>query len=113
MSIVIDMSAIQDNKAIARETLRKTLNAMIQERAWQWEKYESKPGYQGHSVAGWLFLIRKEMEEAEDALIRGAAAKGGAVGRDHVLHEILQVATLCVACLQQHGLDVDAPMRSI
>lgn len=77
------------------------------EREFQRIKYESNPHYRGHSVAAWLFLIQAELDEAKTACIKGGT------GRDHVLHEIAQVAALAVACLQQHGLDFLTPKRDV
>ena len=51
-----------------------------------------------HTPAGWMLLIRKELEEAELAIIKGGQ------GRDSWRQELLQVAATCIACLEQHGL---------
>jgi hypothetical protein len=59
---------------------------------------------QRHSIKDWLRIMRREMVEAENGL------QYGSVGRDHPLHEILQVITVGVACLEQHGLDFDRRM---
>lgn len=77
------------------------------ERDFQRTKYESRPNYGGHSVAAWLFLIEAELQEAKMACIKGGE------GRDHVLAEIVQVAALCCACLEQHGMNFQTPKRDV
>lgn len=70
------------------------------ERDYQDEKW-GPVDHNGHTVAGWLLLMRKELDEAELALIKGGA------GRDAVMHEIAQVSALGIAAIQQHGMNVD------
>lgn len=60
----------------------------------KWGKIEDNP----HTPAGWMMLIRSELTEAELALIKGG------MGRDTWRAELLQVAALCIAALEQHGL---------
>jgi hypothetical protein len=74
------------------------MNLIREEREYQ-TKYEQR-----HSIKDWLRIMRREMVEAEDGL------RYGYMGRDHPLHEILQVITIGVACLEQHGLDFDRRM---
>lgn len=52
----------------------------------------------GHSIGEWILLLEAELNEAKLALIKGGE------GRDNVMHEILQVAALGVAAVQQHGI---------
>lgn len=61
----------------------------------KWGPIETNP----HTLAGWLLLMRKELDEAELALIKGG------VGRDAVMQEILQVVALGAAAIEQHGVD--------
>lgn len=74
------------------------VNAIEIERHFQdgkWGPIETNP----HTLAGWLLVMRKELDEAEMALIKGG------VGRDAVMQEILQVIAVGCAAIEQHGLD--------
>lgn len=53
--------------------------------------------HNGHSIGEWILLIEAELIEAKLALIKGGE------GRDNVMHEILQIAALGIAAVQQHG----------
>jgi hypothetical protein len=57
----------------------------------------------GHELPGWLLVIRKELREAEEAAT--GHGKRFMTGRNSVRAEILQIAAVCVAALEQHGLD--------
>ena len=48
-----------------------------------------------HSVGAWLTILRKELREAEDAWCDSD-------GSEDALYEILQVAAVAVACLEQN-----------
>lgn len=49
------------------------------------------------SVAGYLLIIRKELEEAEAGWMKNVPGKHSA------LTELVQVAATAIACLQQYG----------
>lgn len=75
--------------------------AIGKEREFQdqkWGSIDKNP----HTIGGWLLLIESELEEAKRALIKGST------GRDAVRAEIIQIAAVCVAALEQHGV-VDFP----
>lgn len=74
------------------------LLAIVEEREFQDRKH-GHPNENPHSIGAWLLTIRQELLEAE-----AAAVKGGQ-GRDNVISEIVQIAALCVACLEQHGTE--------
>lgn len=57
----------------------------------------------GHELGAWLLIIEKELEEAKDAVTHGGLKKP--VGRDAIRHELVQIAAVCVAALEQHGLE--------
>lgn len=59
-----------------------------------------------HTPAGWLLLIEDELNEAKRAIIKGGT------GRDGWRSELVQVAALCQAALEQHGLN-DTGRREI
>ncbi len=52
-----------------------------------------------HEVATWILLIEAELYEAKQAVIKGG------VGRDSWRYELVQVAALCCAALEQHGIN--------
>jgi len=60
-----------------------------------------------HQKATWLLLIEAELAEAKLAVIKGG------VGRDSWSHELIQVAALCVAALEQHGIEEGNGKREI
>jgi hypothetical protein len=82
---------VESNSLTDKLTIWTAINA---ERAYQDIKYGSEP----HTIGGWLLLIEDELKEAKHALIKGG------VGRDSVRQEIIQVAALCLAALEQHGI---------
>lgn len=77
--------------------------AIARERAWQDQKWGTIAEHP-HEVGGWLTLVRKELREAEDAWCsqRGDAS---------ALEELLQVAAVAIACIQQHGIVERPEMR--
>lgn len=56
----------------------------------------------GHELGAWIIIIEKELEEAKLAVIHGGSKR--AAGRDSIRSELVQVAAVCVAALEQHGL---------
>jgi len=71
-------------------------DAVVREREYQdnkWGTIEDHP----HDVPGWILIMRKELEEAEDEWVHN----GGDVP---ALREILQVIAIGVAALEQHGV---------
>ncbi|MEW6048847.1 MAG: hypothetical protein AB1609_20615 [Bacillota bacterium] len=78
--------------------------AIQSERRYQdakWGSIDEHP----HSVGEWLLILGSELNEAMDAWVR----HGG--DRD-ALREILQVAAVAVACLEQHGVVEREEVRS-
>lgn len=57
----------------------------------------------GHELAAWMLVIEKELEEAKDACIHGGANQPK--GRNSIRAELVQIAAVCVAALEQHGLE--------
>lgn len=79
------------------------INAILEERDFQDQKHNTSH----HGMGTWLLLIESELDEA-----KLAAVKGGK-GRNSVRHELIQVAALCVAALEDHGLVFDNGGREI
>ena len=50
-----------------------------------------------HEVAGWLLIMQSELNEAKESWVHSS-------GNEEALKEILQVISVGVACLQQHGV---------
>lgn len=70
-------------------------NAIDGERAFQdrkWGTIEQHP----QDIAGWMLIMRKELEEAEQAWVKADNADS--------LRELLQVIATGVAALEQHGI---------
>lgn len=60
---------------------------------WQWGSPEVHP----HEVGAWILLLDVRINKARDSW-------AGQRGDDQALLEILKVAALATACLQQHGV---------
>lgn len=60
---------------------------------------DKKHGPDGHTIGGWLLILESELNEAKLAAIKPGN------GRDNVIAEIVQIAAVCVAALEQYGID--------
>lgn len=76
----------------------EVFQAIVNERRYQDEKFGVIDDTGGHTLGEWLLLIESELQEAKEALIKGGT------GRDSFRAELVQIAALCMACLEQHGL---------
>ncbi len=65
------------------------------EREYQQNKWGDKP----QSLPGYLLILKKEIDEAIDGWMKNSE------GRDAPLNEMLQVAAVAVACMEQYGCD--------
>ncbi len=81
--------------------------AIGRERLFQDGKYGPLADGGSHTIGEWILLIEAELAEAKNALIKGG------IGRDSVRSELVQVAALAVACLEQHGLSEPHTRRQI
>src|SRR2546430_15978414 len=59
-------------------------------------------GKGGHELAAWLLVIEKELNEAKEAATGGGLTR---TGRHTTRAELVQIAAVCVAALEQHGLE--------
>lgn len=82
---------------MAKLDISRVLDLIRDERSYQDQKHQSIDD-SPHEVGTWLLLIEAELDEAKHALIKGGR------GRDTWSHELIQVAALCVAALEQHGM---------
>ena len=83
---------------MSKLTFDEVLGFIRNEREYQdkkWGTIEQHP----QSIPGYLLILRKELEEAENGWMKNTR------GRDSALTEILQVAAVAVACLQHHGIE--------
>lgn len=85
-------------------TRHEVIVALSQERVFQDSKHGSIH-QEPHTPAGWMLLIEAELHEARNAVIKGG------LGRDSWRHELVQVAALCIAALEQHGLQPPEPFK--
>lgn len=69
--------------------------AIDRERAWQEQKWGVNQDHP-HSVGEWLLIVESELAEAKHAWVKGA-------GDHDALAELVQVAAVAVAALEQHG----------
>lgn len=79
------------------------INAVLEERDFQDAKHQTDH----HGMGTWLLLIESELDEA-----KLAAVKGGK-GRNSVRSELVQVAALCIAALEDHGLTSNNEGREV
>lgn len=69
--------------------------AIDRERAWQEQKWGTNQEHP-HSVAEWLLIVESELAEAKHAWTKG-------IGDADALAELVQIAAVAVAALEQHG----------
>ena len=87
-------------------TFTEVVAALAKERCFQNEKHGSiheSP----HERGTWALLIEAELDEAKAALIKGG------IGRNSFRSELIQVAALCIATLEQHGLESKSVGREV
>ena len=83
-----------------RARFHEVANAIIEELIYQRAKWGTIED-NGHDKGTWWILIEAELEEARQALVKGGS------GRNSFRSEIIQVAALCFAALEQHGINDD------
>lgn len=93
-----------------------TINAVVKEREFQDQKYGTVQTTGGHELAAWLLIIEAELNEAKKAAIHGGFQSAG--GRDDIRSEIVQIAAVCFAALEQHGvtekpIPIGVPYREV
>lgn len=88
-------SILPESQSIEIDNIFKLIKAEREKQDLKYGSLESK----NQSVAGYLLIIRKELEEAENGW------KNNIQGKHSSLSEIKQIAAVAVACLQQHGIE--------
>ncbi len=80
----------EDEEHFSQAKLRQ---AIARERKHQDEKW----GHNPHSVGEWLLILQAELDEAKQAWIKNQ-------GDEAALEELLQVVSVGMACIEQHGI---------
>lgn len=78
-----------------KATLPEVLEAIKRERKYQDQKYGQLED-RAMSVGDWILVLEEEVAEARLAWVKGYS--------EDALREILQVATVAVAAILQHGV---------
>ena len=76
-----------------QEERYRVFMAISRERASQDKEW----GTTGHTVGEWLLILESELAEAKQGWVKGH-------GDGEALAEILQMASVAVACLEAHGI---------
>lgn len=79
-------------------TFEQAIESVKTERDYQdskWGALDEK----NQSVAGYLVILEKELEEAKNGWMKNKS------GKDSALAEIRQIAAVAIACMQQYGTD--------
>lgn len=84
------------NDVNGKTPIAGVMGAVIRERQYQDRKWGAI-GDHPHTVAGWLLIVEGELEEAKQAWRKQRGDAGA-------LRELLQVAAVCFACMEQHGV---------
>jgi len=74
------------------------LDAIKRERHYQdlkWGTIDQNP----HTIFEWIGIMEKELGEAKDGYFQRDC-----LARSEMLREVLQVVTVGIACLEQHGV---------
>lgn len=72
--------------------------AVDKERTYQDDKWGPISTH-GHTLGEWLLILEAELFEAKTALIKGGE------GRDSIRSELVQIAAVAMAALEQHGTE--------
>jgi len=117
----MQIRGVTPENAETAASLVEIFEAIIRERQFQHEKYGGvlQPTYNieygnkiidgscqgpgGHELGSWLIVLEKELEEAKKAAVHGGSKE--TAGRNSIRSELIQCAAVCVAALEQHGLE--------
>lgn len=80
------------------KNFQQVMSAILEERLYQDAKWGTIVEHP-HTAAEWLLIIEGELVEAKQAWQKGTSDQ-------LALSEVLQIAAVAVACLEQHGLGV-------
>ena len=82
---------------MTKMTFEEVVASIKEERDTQDKKWGSLDERQ-QSIPGYMLILKKELEEAENGWCKNVQGKHSA------LAEMRQVAAVAIACLQQHGI---------
>ena len=77
-----------------RTSVEHIVHAIVTERLHQTDKH----GAENHTMGAWMLILEAELNEAKTATIKPRD------GRDNVISEVVQVAAVCFAILEQYGV---------
>ena len=97
--------------------IQRIIDAILKERQFQDTKYgpvllpsittngtlTPPQGPGGHELGTWSVILESEVAEFKKALVHGGSKK--ATGRDSARAELVQIAAVAIAALEQHGLE--------
>jgi hypothetical protein len=86
---------VEETMGELKATLPEVLEAIKREREYQDQKYGQLQS-RAMSVGDWILVLEEEIAEARLAWVKGRF--------EDALREILQVATVAVAAILQHGI---------
>jgi hypothetical protein len=90
------------NKTTGENRMKMTFEQAIESVKIEREHQDLKWGTleeKNQSVAGYLVILEKELEEAKNGWMKNKP------GKDSALAEIRQIAAVAMACIQQHGIE--------
>jgi hypothetical protein len=77
----------------------EAIKAIVRERIFQDIKYGDLDNGGGHTLGEWAVILEFELREFKTALIKGGT------GRDTARQELVQIAAVALAALEQHGIE--------
>ncbi len=83
---------------MTKMTFEEVIQCIKKERDYQDEKWGSLDERE-QSIPGYMLVLKKELVEAEDGWCKNVQ------GKHSSLAELIQVAAVAIACLQQHGIE--------
>lgn len=89
-------------KELEHDPMVAIFDAIRAERKYQDAKYGPCTGSGGHELAAWTIVLESELDEAKKAAMHGGYQNQ--LGRNSVRAELIQVAAVAIAALEQHGL---------
>ncbi len=79
-------------------SIQEVMEKIQEEREYQDNKWGSLQE-RSQSLPGYLLILKKELEEAEAGWMKNVS------GRDSAMSEILQIAAVAVAAMQEYGFE--------
>jgi len=93
-ALIGEIESLRFQRTTVFDLVMKAIKTEREQQDLKWGTLNEKQ----QSIAGYLLILRKELEEAEKGWMKNVPGKHSA------LSEIVQVAAVAIACLEQHGL---------